>query len=152
MHFYHINIHRGAILEISSFRPFKVSYHGMFITWGRHVPKRSSVYKKVRVKTSFKITLSIYIQFWQSGVPTWGSSLRRIPKLCNLSLVKAESLQRSSQISDHYLTYYSTPSIGRISNIFQITGQGRVICWSLIYFKIIEFCQRISVLGLPTEK
>ena len=39
---------------------------------------------------------------------------------------------RSSWISGHYSTYYLTPNIGQISNIFQIARLGQVICRSLL--------------------
>ena len=38
-----------------------------------------------------------------------------------------------SQISDHYLIYYSTPNNGRIPIIFQIAKRGRVIRQSLLF-------------------
>ena len=103
----------------------------------------------------------MHSKFQQSGVPTRDSSFRRIPKLCNLSLVKAELLnwwidvelldiESNIQSSIHLKCWYSTrgwfkylttirPTIWpRITIFFWIARRDQVICWSLMHRSVTE--------------
>ena len=54
----------------------------------------------------------------------------------------------SSRISDHYLTYYSTPSNGQILNIFWISRPGWVIHLSLVSSNLVSSIRILTVVNV----
>ena len=103
--------------------------------------------KKLLSRKKIKIKLFIFLDhfFEQRSNPKAGLQLRkwsktrivwldstRLGKYSKYLCKKLVFDSRSSWISGHYSTYYLTPNIGQISNIFQIARLGQVICRSLL--------------------
>ena len=100
-----------------------IKYKSWVFTWVRQ--------KKFVFMTSKSSYYSTLTHKWSKARIVWLDSTQ-LSKYSKYSCKKLVFDSRSSWILGHYWTYYLTPNIGQISNIFQIARLGRVICRSLL--------------------